>query len=31
MDLGNKHLSAKEIIGREGENVIWGEAKEGDN
>lgn len=31
MDLGNKHLSAKDIIERDGEKVIWGEAKEGDN
>ena len=31
MDLGNKHLSAQDIIQQDSEGVIWGEAKQGDN
>lgn len=31
MTLGNKNLSAKDIIDASEENVVWGEAKQGDN
>lgn len=31
MDLGNKHLSAQDIIQQGSEGIVWGEAKQGDN